>query len=75
MKATVTKLVLGPVVVSLATLIHSGSIAAQSVEDQCRLSVRAELMGPNCRMINPASANAPCYIRNTNLWQATITKL
>jgi hypothetical protein len=67
MKATVTKLFLGPVLFSLATLVHSGSIAAQSIENQCRLSVRAELMGPNCRTVNPTSSNDPCYIRNTNL--------
>jgi hypothetical protein len=67
MKATLTKLVLGSLVASLATSIHSGSIAAQSIENQCRLSVRAELMGPNCRTVNPTSSNDPCYIRNTNL--------
>lgn len=62
-----TKVVLGPVVASLATLIHNGSIAVQSIENQCRLTVRAELMGPNCRMVNPTSSNDLCYIRNTNL--------
>jgi hypothetical protein len=71
MKWTVTKpilgLVLGPVVFSVATLSLSGPIAAESIENQCRLTVRAELMGPNCRVVNPASFNDPCYVRNTAL--------
>ena len=44
MKWTVTKpilgLVLGPVVFSVATLSLSGPIAAESIENQCRLTVR-----------------------------------
>jgi hypothetical protein len=61
----VTKLFLGPVIFSLATLILSGPIAAESIENQCRAAVRVELMGPDCRKVNPASSNDPCYIRNT----------
>jgi len=61
------KLVLGPAIVSLATFAFSAPVAAESVEQQCRAAVRAELMGPNCRVVNPASSNDPCYVRNTNL--------
>jgi hypothetical protein len=67
MKPTVTKFILGCAAFSLATSILGGPIAAQSVESQCRAAVRAELMGPNCRVVNPASSNDPCYVRNTNL--------
>jgi len=67
MKSTATNFVLGSAAVCLATVMFGGPIAAQSVEQQCRASVRAELMGPNCRVVNPASANDPCYVRNTTL--------
>jgi hypothetical protein len=67
MTSTVTKFVLGPAVFSLATLALGGPIAADSIENQCRAAVRAELMGPQCRVVNPASASDPCYVRNTNL--------
>jgi hypothetical protein len=67
MKWTVTGLILGPVVFFLATLTLSRPIAAETIENQCRLTVRAELMGPNCRVVNPASSNDACYIRNTQL--------
>jgi hypothetical protein len=42
--------------------------AAESIENQCRIAVRAEMMGPNCRMINPKTSSGayqggdPCYI-------------
>ena len=32
---------------------ESGPVSAESVEQQCRASVRAELMGPQCRIANP----------------------
>jgi hypothetical protein len=67
MKSTVTKFILGLAVFSLATMALSGPIAADSIENQCRAAVRAELMGPACRVVNPASASDPCYVRNTNL--------
>jgi hypothetical protein len=67
MTPTGTKLVLGAAVLSLATLALGGPLAAESLENQCRAAVRAELMGPGCRVVNPASANDPCYVRNTNL--------
>jgi hypothetical protein len=60
MKWTVTKLFLGPVIFSLATLILSGPIAAESIENQCRAAVRVELMGPKCRIANP-DYDDPCY--------------
>jgi hypothetical protein len=63
----VTKFILGSAAFSLATLILGGPTAAQSIESQCRAAVRAELMGPQCRVVNPASSNDPCYVRNTNL--------
>jgi len=53
MISRVTKLVLGAAAFSLATLALSGPVAAESVEQQCRASVRAELMGPQCRIANP----------------------
>jgi hypothetical protein len=53
MISRVTKLVLGCAVFSLATLTLGGPVAAESVEQQCRASVRAELMGPQCRIANP----------------------
>ncbi len=53
MTSTVTKFVLGPALFSLATLALGGPTAAQSVENQCRAAVRAELMGPQCRIANP----------------------
>jgi hypothetical protein len=53
MTSTVTKFVLGPAVFSLATLALGGPIAADSIENQCRAAVRAELMGPQCRIANP----------------------
>jgi hypothetical protein len=65
MKSTL-KFILGSAVF-LAISMPGGPVAAQSVESQCRAAVRAELMGPNCRVVNPASANDPCYVRNTNL--------
>jgi hypothetical protein len=67
MKSTLMRLMLGPAVFSLATLTLSGPIAAETIENQCRAAVRAELMGPGCRVVNPASANDRCYVRNTNL--------
>ena len=43
--------------------------AAESIENQCRADVRAEMMGPDCRVANsktsyPAAyhGNDPCYI-------------
>ena len=42
--------------------------AAESIENQCRMAVRAEMMGPDCRVINPKTASGayqggdPCYI-------------
>jgi hypothetical protein len=53
MKSTATKLMLGPAVFSLMILAMSGPTAAETVENQCRASVRAELMGPQCRIANP----------------------
>ena len=42
--------------------------AAESIENQCRMAVRAEMMGPDCRVINPKTSSGayqggdPCYI-------------
>ena len=67
MKSAMTKLVLGSAFFSFATLTFGGPIAAESVENQCRTAVRVELLGPGCRVVNPASSSDPCYIRNTAL--------
>jgi hypothetical protein len=75
MKWTATKRVFGPIVFSLATLTLSGPIAADTIENQCRLTVRAELMGPGCRVVNPASFSDPCYVRNTQLSAAYDNKV
>ena len=53
MKSTITKLVLGTAISCFATLTLSGPIAAETLENQCRAAVRAELMGPQCRIANP----------------------
>ena len=47
------KLILALAASFLAILTFSGPVAAESVEQQCRASVRAELMGPQCRIANP----------------------
>jgi len=61
MKAKVTKLFLGPVLFSLAALAHSGAIAAQPLENQCRAAVRAEMLGPHCRVATPAYDDQCAY--------------
>jgi hypothetical protein len=45
-----------------------GPGAAESIENQCRAAVRAELKGPNCRMANPRDNSLqvdPCGIPTT----------
>jgi hypothetical protein len=62
------KFILGPVVFFFAILALSGPMAAESIENQCRAAVRAELKGPNCRMANPRSNSLqidPCGIPTT----------
>jgi hypothetical protein len=52
----------------IATLAFQAGAAAESIENQCRIAVRAEMMGPECRMINPKTSSGgytagdPCYI-------------
>jgi hypothetical protein len=52
----------------IATLAFHAGAAAESIENQCRMAVRAEMMGPDCRMINPKTSSGgypvgdPCYI-------------
>jgi hypothetical protein len=50
----------------IAMSAFPGPAAAQSLENQCRIAVRVEMMGPNCRMIDPANKlyqpGDPCYI-------------
>ena len=52
----------------VATLAFHGEATADSIENQCRIAVRAEMMGPDCRMINPRTSSGgytagdPCYI-------------
>jgi hypothetical protein len=75
MKSTVTGLIPGSAGFFFATLIFAGPAAAQSVESQCRAAVRAELLGPSCRVVNPASSSDPCYVRNTNLSAAYDNKV
>ena len=62
MKSTITKLVLGPAISALAILTFSGPVAAETIENQCRAAVRAELMGPQCRIANP-EFDSQCYYR------------
>ena len=52
----------------LATLAFDAAAAAESLENQCRIAVRVEMMGPECRMSNPKTSSGgytagdPCYI-------------
>jgi hypothetical protein len=52
----------------IGTLAFHVGAAAESIENQCRIAVRAEMMGPDCRVINPKTgsggytAGDPCYI-------------
>jgi hypothetical protein len=52
----------------IAPLVCGVAAAAESIENQCRIAVRAEMMGPDCRVINPRTSsgaytgNDPCYI-------------
>ncbi len=57
---------LGWVVVLIATAAFHVSAFAESIESQCRSAVRAEMLGPSCRMPNPTSISYepgnPCYL-------------
>jgi hypothetical protein len=52
----------------IATLASDVGAAADSIENQCRIAVRAEMMGPGCRVANPRTSSGgytagdPCYI-------------
>ena len=52
----------------IAPLVCGVGAAAESLENQCRIAVRAEMMGPDCRVVNPRTSsgayagNDPCYI-------------
>ena len=54
----------------IATLAFHVGAAAESIENQCRIAVRVEMMGPDCRMTNPKTSSGgggyqsgdPCYI-------------
>jgi hypothetical protein len=52
----------------IATLAFHVGAAAESIENQCRIAVRVEMMGPDCRMANPKTSSGgyqagdPCYI-------------
>ena len=52
----------------LATLAFHAGAAAESLENQCRIAVRVEMMGPDCRMSTPKTSSGgytagdPCYI-------------
>ncbi len=52
----------------LAALASPPGAAAESLENQCRIAVRVEMMGPECRMSNPKTSSGgytagdPCYI-------------
>ena len=56
----------GLVVCLIATATFHGPAAADSIENQCRSAVRAEMQGPNCRMADPKSQNPlngdPCFV-------------
>jgi hypothetical protein len=53
---------------SIATLAFHAGAAAESIENQCRIAVRVEMMGPDCRMSSPKTSSGgytagdPCYI-------------
>jgi hypothetical protein len=53
---------------SIATLAFDAGAAADSLENQCRVAVRAEMMGADCRVANPRTSSGgytagdPCYI-------------
>jgi hypothetical protein len=57
-----------PAACLIATLAFHVGAAADSLENQCRIAVRAEMMGPECRVVNPKTSsggyvgNDPCYI-------------
>ena len=52
----------------IAMLAGHARAAAESIENQCRMAVRAEMMGPDCRLTNPRTSSGgytagdPCYI-------------
>jgi hypothetical protein len=52
----------------IATLAFHAGAAAETIENQCRIAVRVEMMGPDCRMSNPKTSSGgftagdPCYI-------------
>jgi hypothetical protein len=53
---------------SIAIFAFTADASAESLENQCRIAVRAEMMGPDCRMANPKTSSGgytagdPCYI-------------
>jgi hypothetical protein len=65
----VSSLFIASLVCGLSGTAFLVGAAAESIENQCRMAVRAEMMGPNCRVANPNSSppgayhgNDPCYI-------------
>ncbi len=64
----VSSLVISSLVCGLSSAAFLVGAAAESIENQCRIAVRAEMMGPDCRVINPKTSsgayqgNDPCYI-------------
>jgi hypothetical protein len=68
LKSVLTKYLAGSAICLLAISALNGPVAAESIENQCRAAVRAELKGPNCRMANPRSNSLqvdPCGIPTT----------
>jgi hypothetical protein len=68
-KSTFIKRVLGLAVCFMAVSAISEPSAAESIENQCRAAIRAELKGPNCRVANPGDNNLnvdPCGIPTTS---------
>ena len=62
--------------IALAAVASSPAFAAGSVEDQCRAAVRAEMKGPNCRVVNPSSktlSGDPCGIATAGTETMTYT--
>ncbi len=64
----VSSLFIASLVCGLSGTASLVGAAAESIENQCRRDVRAELMGPDCRVVRPKTipggyhGNDPCYI-------------
>jgi hypothetical protein len=63
MKSTLMIYFLGLAICFFAVSVLNEPLAAESIENQCRASVRAEMAGANCRIAEPnRSTSDPCRI-------------